>query len=110
VYKRGRKNELSCAYALVALDNQGLRVPTGPCTGTPTSPCQHYLTEEEFEFHWAWKRTKLLACQMKKDNLFKGGMTRDHFVACLIITINEYCPRIADVGCVPIVTGRKLIE
>lgn len=36
VYKRGRKNELSCAYALVALDNQGLRVPTGPCTGTPS--------------------------------------------------------------------------
>ena len=93
VYKRGRKNVLSCAYALVALDNQGLRMPTGPCTGTPTSPCQHYLTEEEFLFNWAWKRTKLLACQMKKDNLFKGGMTTDHFVACLIITINKYCPR-----------------
>lgn len=93
VYKRGRKNELSCAYVLVALDNQGLKVPTGPCTGTPTSPCQQHLTEEEFEFHWAWKRTKLLACQMKKDNLFRGGMTTDHFVACLFITINKYCPR-----------------
>ena len=93
VYKRGRKNELSCAYALVALDNQGLKVPIGPCTGTPNSPCQHHLTEEEFEFHWAWKRAKLLASQMKGDGLFRGGLTTDHFVTCLYITINKYCPR-----------------